>query len=52
MLWAVFLGYFMFKEGVDTFTWVGIAVILAAGLFTLLREEQLTGWWHRQRWLP
>ena len=52
MLWAVLLGFFLFKERIDAFTWVGIAVILAAGLFTLLREEQLTGWWHRQRWLP
>lgn len=39
MLWAIFIGYFMFKEGVDALTWLGIAVILVAGLFTLLREE-------------
>lgn len=52
MLWAVFLGYFLFKDTVDGFTWLGIAVILVAGLFTLLREEHITGWWHRQRWLP
>ena len=52
MLWAVFLGYFLFQDTVDGFTWLGIAVILVAGLFTLLREEHITGWWHRQRWLP
>jgi S-adenosylmethionine uptake transporter len=28
---------------------VGIVMILGAGLFTLVREEQKTAWWRRTR---
>jgi S-adenosylmethionine uptake transporter len=27
----------------------GIVLILGAGLFTLVREEKVTGWWRRTR---
>ena len=51
MLWAVWLGWWLFDDQVDAWTWLGIVIILAAGLFTLLREERVTGWWHRMRML-
>ena len=51
MLWAVLLGWLLFAEHLDAATWIGIAVIVGSGLFTLLREEHVTGWWHRMRML-
>lgn len=51
MLWAVALGAWLFHDQVDGWTWLGIGIILAAGLFTLLREERVTGWWQRMRML-
>lgn len=51
MLWAVWLGWWLFDDQVDAWTWLGIVIILSAGLFTLLREERVTGWWHRMRML-
>ena len=51
MLWAVWLGWWLFDDSVDAWTWLGIVIILAAGLFTVLREERVTGWWHRMRML-
>ena len=51
MLWAVWLGWWLFDDYVDAWTWLGIAIILGAGLFTVLREERVTGWWHRMRML-
>ena len=49
MLWAVLLGYVVFHDELDGFMAIGIAIILGAGLFTLLREEKVTGWWKRIR---
>ncbi len=40
MLWAVALGWFLFDDRIDALTWLGIAIIIAAGLFTVLREGQ------------
>lgn len=51
MLWAVLLGWWLFQDRIDALTWVGIGIILAAGLFTLVREERVTGWWHRMKML-
>lgn len=51
MLWAVLLGALLFQDRVDALTWLGIAIIIAAGLFTLIREEHVTGWWRRMRML-
>lgn len=51
MLWAVVLGYVVFHDGLDGFMALGIAIILAAGLFTFMREEKMTRWWKRIRTL-
>ena len=45
------LGWWLFHDRIDALTWVGIGIILAAGLFTLVREERVTGWWHRMKML-
>lgn len=47
MLWAVLLGSTLFHERLDAMAWIGISIILASGLFTVLREEHVTGWWRR-----
>ena len=49
MLWAVLLGYVVFHDRVDGLMALGIAIILGAGLFTLVREEKVTDWWKRIR---
>ncbi|RMH93069.1 DMT family transporter [Lysobacter pythonis] len=51
MLWAVLLGALLFRDRVDALTWLGIAIIVGAGLFTLIGEEHVTGWWRRMRML-
>lgn len=48
MLWAVGLGYWLFGDGLDWPMLVGIAIILGAGLFTFVRENQVTSWWKRK----
>lgn len=49
MLWAIGFGYLLFHDRLDWPMAVGIALILGAGLFTLVREEKVTGWWRRTR---
>ncbi|HEV7122755.1 MAG TPA: DMT family transporter [Rhodanobacter sp.] len=49
MLWAVLLGYVVFHDPLDWPMGIGIAIILAAGLFTFVREERMTRWWKRTR---
>ena len=49
MLWAVLLGYVVFHDQLDWPMAIGIAIILSAGLFTFVREEQVTRWWRRTR---
>ncbi len=51
MLWAVLLGYVVFHDRLDWPMATGIAIILGAGLFTFVREEQVTQWWKRMRML-
>ncbi len=51
MLWAVLLGYVLFHDRLDWPMAIGIAIILGAGLFTFVREEQVTQWWRRMRML-
>lgn len=51
MLWAIGFGYWLFGDHLDWPMLIGIALILGAGLFTLVREEQVTGWWRRMRML-
>ncbi|HBK45779.1 MAG TPA: EamA family transporter, partial [Xanthomonadaceae bacterium] len=49
MLWAIGFGYWLFHNHLDLPMVVGIALILGAGLFTLVREEKVTHWWRRTR---
>ena len=49
MLWAVLLGYVVFGDQLDWPMAMGIAIILGAGLFTFIREGQVTRWWKRAR---
>jgi S-adenosylmethionine uptake transporter len=49
MLWAVLLGYVLFQDRLDWPMAIGIAIILGAGLFTFVREDQVTQWWKRIR---
>ena len=41
LLWAIFLGYMAFSNLPDGWTLIGAAIIVAAGIFTLLRERAL-----------
>lgn len=49
MLWAIGFGYWLFGDRLDWPMLVGIALILGAGLFTLVREGRVTLWWRRVR---
>lgn len=39
MLWSTLIGYFAFATIPDGVTWIGVAVIIASGLYTLHRER-------------
>ncbi len=41
ILWAIVAGFMVWREVPDLATWVGIAVVTAAGLYTFLREHRL-----------
>jgi S-adenosylmethionine uptake transporter len=48
MLWAIALGYLVFHDHLDVLMFVGAAVIIGAGLFTLSRERvRKPRWWSR-----
>jgi len=48
MLWGIGLGYLVFGDHLDAPMFVGAAVIIAAGLFTLSRERvRQPHWWNR-----
>jgi len=49
MLWAIGFGYWLFGDRLDWPMLIGIALILGSGLFTLMREGQVTPWWRRTR---
>lgn len=49
MLWAIGFGYWLFGNALDWPMLVGIALILGAGLFTLVREGKVTPWWRRTK---
>ena len=40
-LWALLIGWLVFGEVPDTLTFVGTAIVLASGLYTLMREAKL-----------
>ena len=41
LLWAIALGWLIFGTWPDRLTWIGAAIVVVAGLFTLLRERRL-----------
>ena len=41
LLWAVLLGWLIFLQQPAATTWIGAAVIIASGLYTLYREHRL-----------
>ena len=41
ILWAILAGYLVWQERPDLPSWVGIAIVTAAGLYTFLREQRL-----------
>lgn len=43
LLWAIFLGWYVFDALPSGLTLVGAAIVVAAGLFTLYRERQQAG---------
>lgn len=38
IIWAAAYGLFFFEENTDRFTWIGAAIIIASGLYIILRE--------------
>jgi drug/metabolite transporter (DMT)-like permease len=45
MVWSTLIGYFVFATLPDALTWIGAAVVIASGLYTLHRERIV----HRER---
>jgi drug/metabolite transporter (DMT)-like permease len=43
MLWATAIGYVVFSQLPDLLTWIGTAIIIASGLYTLHRERVVHG---------
>jgi drug/metabolite transporter (DMT)-like permease len=41
ILWAILAGHLVWRESPDVASWVGIAIVTAAGLYTFLREQRL-----------
>ncbi len=41
LLWAVLLGWLVFADAPASTTWLGAAIIIASGLYTLYREHRL-----------
>jgi drug/metabolite transporter (DMT)-like permease len=41
ILWAILAGFAIWRELPDLATWIGIAIVTAAGLYTFLREYRL-----------
>lgn len=40
MIWAIFYGYLIFDETPDEWTMIGAAVIIASGIYIVLREDK------------
>jgi len=47
MAWAVLIGSLLYAEVPDRFTLAGLGLIAFSGLFTIMREEMVSGWWRR-----
>lgn len=41
LIWAAFLGYFLFAESVDLFTWAGAAIVVGSTIYLAYREAQV-----------
>jgi drug/metabolite transporter (DMT)-like permease len=41
ILWALMSGFLVWREVPDPITWIGIAIVTGAGLYTFLREQRL-----------
>jgi drug/metabolite transporter (DMT)-like permease len=41
MIWAVFYGIVLFGDFPDFFTWVGVAIVVVAGILMILRDRAL-----------
>jgi drug/metabolite transporter (DMT)-like permease len=41
ILWAIVAGFAVWREIPDAASWIGIAIVTAAGLYTFLREQRL-----------
>jgi drug/metabolite transporter (DMT)-like permease len=41
ILWAVLAGYLVWHESPDAISWLGIAIVVAAGLYAFWREQRL-----------
>jgi drug/metabolite transporter (DMT)-like permease len=41
MIWAVGFGLVLFGDFPDLYTWIGAAVVIAAGILMILRDRQL-----------
>jgi len=47
MAWAVVVGWIVYNEAANGFTIAGLVLIALSGLVTIMREEQVSGWWRR-----
>ncbi|HEX3497919.1 MAG TPA: DMT family transporter [Stellaceae bacterium] len=45
MVWSTLIGYFVFATLPDALTWIGAAIVIASGIYTLHREHVV----HRER---
>lgn len=43
LIWALVLGWLVFGEWPDTLTLIGAAIVVATGVFTLIRERHVAG---------
>jgi drug/metabolite transporter (DMT)-like permease len=41
MIWAVFFGFVLFQDFPDLYTWIGCAIVVAAGIAMIHRDRQL-----------
>ncbi len=39
IIWAIIFGHFIFGENIDIYTGIGTAIIIAAGIYIVLRED-------------
>lgn len=42
LIWVAILGYLLFAETVDSFTWIGAAIVLGSSVYLAYRETQIS----------